>query len=162
MKEKNKEYNPERLYSALVNHWKKKEHPTYDRNLHIYTGLGFDDDFVGMFVDYLGSDEIIERLDKIINKNSTWTPIHDCGSYHFDFVLRTFELEYEDYIVEIYANVKMDGTVVIDGELKTIEDALLDDNFGWEVEGEIKDCIGTQIYDEVERETGFRVHIQFT
>lgn len=149
------------VYSRLEKIWNKKSHPKFDKNLTHFVGLDTYE-IIRMFIDYLGTDEFIERIDKIVSNHSTWTPIIGCGTYIFDFVIRTYEINYEEFIIEFYCNVNGDGSVVVDGELMTIEDALLDDEFGWEIEMEIKDCIHNKIYEEVNTETGFWTHINFT
>ena len=153
----------EKVIVKLTKYWDKKSHPTFDESLaeHLNINSRHNEDFRDLFLQYLGEDELIERLDNITNKYSTWTPINSCGTYEFDFVLRTFEVGYEEFMVYIFINVKLDGSVVIDGVEMSIGVALDNDDYGWVVSDEIKDCVNNTIHDEVERETGLYSHIQF-
>ena len=64
-------------------------------------------------------------------------------------------------MVEVYANCDLEGTVDIDGEEMTIGEAMFNEDYGWEVEQEIKDCILNTIWSDIKRETGLDTHIQF-
>ena len=152
----------EKVIIKLKKYWDKKSHPIFDESLAEHLNMDVrDSDLSDLFIQYLGEDELIERLDNITNKYSTWTPINSCGTYEFDFVVRTFEIEYEHSMVYIYINVKLEGSVVIDGVEMSIGVALGNDDYGWEVEDEIKDCVNNTIHDEVESETGLYSSIQF-
>lgn len=151
----------EKVIVKLKKYWDKKSHPTFEASLTRHLNINVSDDLSDLFIEYLGEDELIERLDNITNKYSTWTPINSCGTYEFDFVLRTFEVDYEEFMVYIFINVKLDGSVVIDGVEISIGAALDNVDYGWEVSDEIKECVNNNIHDEVNRETGLYSHIQF-
>jgi hypothetical protein len=152
----------ENVIFTLKKFWDKKPHPTFDQNLSHHLNMDVrDSDLSELFIQYLGEDELIERLDNITNKYSTWSPINSCGTYEFDFVLRTFEIDYDELTVNIYINVKLDGSVVIDGEYMSLKDALDNEDYGWEVNNEIKDCVYEKIYEVVKDETSLYTSIQF-
>ena len=152
----------EKVILTLNKFWDKKPHPTFDKSLSHHLNMDVRDfDLSDLFIQYLGEDELIERLDNIINKYSTWSPINSCGTYEFDFVLRTFEIDYDELTVNIYINVKLDGSVVIDGEYMSLKDALDNEDYGWEVNNEIKDCVYEKIYEVVKDETSLDTYIQF-
>jgi len=153
-----------KLYPVLRKYWDKSPYPTYNSRAPRLFGLNYkyESEFIGMFMDYLGTDEVIERLDKIVNPYSTWTPNDECGTYDFEYVIRTYEIDYDDYEVTLYVNCKGDGRVTIDGEEMSIMDALNNHDYGWEVEQEIKECILYDvIYNKIKSETGLDSRIQF-
>ena len=152
----------EKLYPLLKKYWDKKPHPLFDDKLRNLLGNNFPDEyFISMFIDYLGADEIEERCDKLFSKYSTCTHIVDCGTYDFNFVLKIFDIDFNEQMVEVYANCDLEGTVDIDGEEMTIGEAMFNEDYGWEVEMEIKDCINNTIWSDFKRETGLDTHIQF-
>jgi hypothetical protein len=153
-----------KLYPVLKKMWDKKEYPTYNDELYKYLGLEpkYRDQINKMFYDYLGTDEIEERIERLISDYSTWTEINNCGGYNFRFVLDWFEVDYDDVMVYIGARYDGDGTVLnFDNELLTLDDAVNDYDYGHEYISEISDCILQQIHIKLLNETGLHAYIEF-
>ena len=143
--------------------WDSEEHPTFIEGLHKM--LGFErkylHTFSQMFYDYLGGNEIEERVEKLMSKYGTWTDIIGCGSYNFRFVLDWTDIEYEESTIYIGARYDKNGTVINpDGETITLYDAVRDDEYGFEYVLEIQDCITEKINEEFLSETGLYVSVE--
>jgi hypothetical protein len=95
------------------------------------------------------------------------------GGYRFRFSIDRYEISEEEsldasaYIptnVKVYCHILAGGTVnVYDGRELSIKDAALDKTIGWEIIGEIKDCIIEYLYKDllIKAKTGFGVWVIF-
>jgi len=94
-----------------------------------------------------------------------------CGGYNFDFDLKMAK-EINDgreelSVSEIYVNVYVDAKnpnasvslIMIGGEEHQLYDALKNEDYGWEVENEIQECILDYIENEITNKTGVPVTI---
>jgi hypothetical protein len=100
-----------------------------------------------------GGDEAKSKSIELLNqKNYT---VNSCGGYNFNF----------DDIGEIFINVKPDvknGTVVllmIGGEEQNLGDAINNPDYGYEIEGEIADCVYELLIQKITETTGFLISI---
>lgn len=104
--------------------------------------------------EYLGTDseEVIkEFLSKKVHT------IDNCGGYNFTFTID--EYEKDNHQIEITLTVDdIDGTVdliMVGGETYTLKDAMESDDYGWEIENEIEECIWDYMVENVETKTGY-------
>ena len=88
--------------------------------------------------------------------------IDDFGGYDFFFEvtdIRNWELNDDE--PNVVVKVKVDdlgGSVTLmDGEDKTLEDALDNDDYGWEVEGEVNWGINDYFRDNITTQTGINI-----
>jgi hypothetical protein len=54
-----------------------------------------------------------------------------------------------------------ESTTPLTGEYMSLSDALDNEDYGWEVNNEIKDCVYEKIYEVVKDETSLDTYIQF-
>ena len=151
------------FYPFLKKYWDKKDHPKFDisliKLLDVSRNQG--NKLSQMFYDYLGSNEINERVEKLMSKYGTWTEINNCGSYNFNFVLDSYDIEYNDVMIYVHTRFDKYGTVVNpQGERLTLYDAVRDSDFGFEYVMEIQDCILNVINEEFLSETGLYVSVE--
>ncbi len=151
-----------KFYPFLKKIWDKKEHPKFDVSLKkILRVSGNEVDTLSqMFYDYLGSNEIEERIERLMSEYGTWTEVNNCGSYNFHFVLDSYEIDYNDAMIYVHARFDKYGTVVNpEGERLTLYDAVRDIDYGFEYLLEIQDCILNVINEEFLLETGLYTQI---
>jgi len=108
-----------------------------------------------------GGDEAKYKAIELLNqKNYT---IDSCGGYNFDFDVVDYEID--DDIGEIFIKIKPDvknGTVtllMIGGEEQNLGDAINNPDYGYEIEGEIADCVYELLIQKITETTGFLISI---
>jgi hypothetical protein len=102
--------------------------------------------------EYLGEEKIKESSKSFLENKEHH--INDCGGYDFYF---TFNHSFEDgqYLFDITVD-DIRGTVILimtDGTIHKIKDAR-NEEFGWEIENEVEDCIHDYISKNLEDKTG--------
>lgn len=115
-------------------------------------------------VEWRGFNESIKLTKDIIENNPHKIGgVFDCGGYNFTFDLSINDTGESDMF---YVNVKIDksnpdNTVVMiyDGNEMQLGDAISNDDFGWEVENEVQDCVFDYIEYEITNKTGIPVNI---
>jgi hypothetical protein len=115
-----------------------------------------------LFREYLGpkSKQIINSILRNKKHHISY------GGYEFDIIIESYEIDEGHYTVDIKCKVLPGGTVSIimdDGRTLNIEDAVNDEVIGWEIKGEISDCIEDYIYKDLQirNKTGFRIEVEF-
>jgi hypothetical protein len=162
--------NPTRISDILISMWdkqtKEEGHPTFDEDVLRYFGIDkwIDiKDYGEFFNDYIGGEEkTMEMIDKLsINNFSTKDfPERFVGGYDFDW--RITNVYIKDNIYKIECQVSDEGSVTImDGRHLSLEDALNDDEIGFEIQvevsGVIQDCLNLLIYPR----TGVKVTVPY-
>jgi hypothetical protein len=118
-------------------------------------------DVYRMIRKWYGGDEAKFKTIELLNKQNY--SINSCGGYNFNFDIVDYEID--DDIGEIFIDVKPDvknGTVIllmIGGEEQNLCDALNNDDYGWEIEGEIADCAYELLHDKITNTTGYEIGI---
>jgi hypothetical protein len=118
-------------------------------------------DVYRMLRKWYGGDEAKYKAIELLNKKNY--TINSCGGYNFDFDVVDYEID--DDIGEIFIDVKPDvknGKVIllmIGGEEQNLGDALNNDDYGWEIEGEIADCAYELLHDKITNTTGYEIGI---
>jgi len=161
---------PTRVSDVLINIWDKQTkedgYPTFDEDVLRYFGIErWTDimDYAEFFNDYIGGEEkTMEMIDKLsINNFSTRDfPERLVGGYDFDW--RIINVYIKDNIYKIECQVSDEGSVTImDGRHLSLEDALNDDEIGFEIQAEvsdvIQDCLNSLIYPK----TGVKVTVPY-
>ena len=103
--------------------------------------------------EYLGVDKAQEIAMEFFDKKEH--SIDNCGSYEFNFTIDNVEDDGAQFIVTVTVD-DINGTVILleDGTLHKLEEARNSDDYGWEIESEIEDCIYEYISKNVENKTG--------
>ena len=88
--------------------------------------------------------------------------IDDFGGYDFFFEvtdIRNWELNDDEPNVVVKVKVDdLSGSVTLmDGEDKTLEDALDNDDYGWEIEGEVDWALNGYFKDNITSQTGIKI-----
>lgn len=138
--------------------WSKR--PYWDDAYLISVGIKNDwtarDKAIGWFAEFIGD----EKIEKILEDNFGGynLRINNCGTYDFEFDIIDYSLYDEnhgtDEIIHLVLEVdcKVDtkrGRVVIQNdEEMSLEDALNNDEIGWEVNSEMRGCISEYLYTE--------------
>ena len=110
-------------------------------------------------IQWRGEKESKELAKTLLLQNSHH--IDDFGGYDFFFEvtdIRNWDLN--NYEPNVVVKVKVDdlgGHVDIDGDHKTLEDALDNDDYGWEIENEVNWGINDYFKEVVTSKTGIKV-----
>ena len=113
------------------------------------------DKAMGWFSEFIG-DEVIDKIleEKLGGYNLR---VNNCGTYDFEFDIIDYSLYDQNHGTDeiIYLVLEVDckvdtkrGSVEIDGEEMSVEDALHNEEYGWEVSGEVIGCISDYLYRE--------------
>lgn len=113
------------------------------------------DKAMGWFSEFIG-DEVIDKIldEKLEGYNLR---VNNCGTYDFEFDIVDYSLYDENQgteeiihlVLEVDCKIdKKRGRVEIDGEEMSLDDALSNDEYGWEVSGEVIGCISDYISRE--------------
>lgn len=114
-----------------------------------------------MLAEYLGEDKAKQMAMDMIYKNHRINR-GDCGGYEFDFYLEKVDEDSESFEVDV--DVRLRGgsvaLMMVGGELMSLDDALKDEDIGWEIKEEVEDCVLDYIEDNIINRTGIitRVH----
>lgn len=108
------------------------------------------------FREYLGP-KAKQIVDSILRKKEHHI---SSGGYNFDIVIESYDIDSSD--INIKCKILPGGTVSIimdDGRTLDIEDAVNDEEIGWEIKGEINDCIIDFLYKnlQIRDKTGYEI-----
>ena len=90
--------------------------------------------------------------------------INSCGGYNFDFEVVSFYIE--DELGTIYVTIKPDlkngevELIMVGGEIENLQDAIDNDNYGWEIETEITDCVYDYLTNKITNTTGYEIAVE--
>jgi hypothetical protein len=104
--------------------------------------------------EYLGVDKAQEIAMEFFDKKVH--TIDNCGGYEFDFTIDNVEDDGAQFTVTVTVD-DINGEVMlmlVDGTLHKLRAARDSDDYGWEIENEIEDCIYDYISENVEDKTG--------
>jgi hypothetical protein len=106
---------------------------------------------LNMFSKFLGDEEIEKRLNDII-KLRTDFEITDCGNYRFKFQITDWSVKGGEIRIKCWVDSE-NGTMSFihdeNGEERSLDDVLHNDDYGWEIRMEVEDCIGDWINDNI-------------
>ena len=119
-------------------------------------------DVYRMLRKWYGGDEAKFKAIELLNKQNY--TVNSCGGYNFDFEVVHYTTD-ED-TGEIYVIVKPEiegGTVdmiMVGGETQSLKDAINNNDYGWEIEGEIADCIYELLHEKITETTGYEIGVE--
>ena len=104
-----------------------------------------------------GEKNAINKALEFLNQDKF--TIDNCGGYNFDFYVETVEVE------TLHNNIQANGTIVVrtipdlengtvnlimvGGETMNLKDAVENEEYGWEIENEISECIDDFLKDNI-------------
>ncbi len=139
--------------------------PTLDKHVLKMVGITEICKASKYMVEYIGVDGVNKLLDDFFAKN-VFT-VDDCGTYNFKFKIHNYELkEYDEEdclaVLVSYSYDGESGTVIIDDEEMSLDDATWNEDYGWEVDAEIEDCIYDLLYDKLKffEKTGLNIELE--
>jgi len=93
---------------------------------------------------------------------------YKCGGYDFDFkitsVIGNEEFGQIDVSVQVDTKNGSVELIMVGGEIENLNDAINNEEYGWEIKGEISDCILDILTDKVTNTTGYEIvveHLKF-
>ena len=142
--------NENNVKGILLKLWEKN--PYLDPTLLKMFGLSANSlSVVEEFQKFLGDEEIEKRLYDII-KLRTDFEITDCGNYKFKFQIRDWSVKDGEIRIKCWLDSENGSVVLIhdeNGEERSLDDVLHNDDYGWEIRQEVEDCIGDWINDNI-------------
>jgi hypothetical protein len=111
-------------------------------------------------IEWRGLDESLNMAKEIAEKNphkidfQPWS-----GGYIFDFDTDNVEINDNQIYLDVLVNLK-GGTVdliMVGGETQDLEDAINNNDYGYEIENEIEDVISDYMIDNITNKTGIPV-----
>ena len=142
--------NENNAKGILLKLW--KENPYLDPIQMKMFGLSTNNvSVLDMFSKFLGDKEIEKRLNDII-KLRTDFEITDCGNYRFKFQITDWSVNGNEIRIKCWVDVDNGSVVLIhdeNGEERSLDDVLHNDDYGWEIRQEVEDCIGDWINDNI-------------
>lgn len=103
--------------------------------------------------EYLGKEKINEIISDLFSNKVH--KIDNCGGYNFEF---TTKYSISDNLVILNAIVDdINGEVsliMVGGDTYKIKDAMASDDYGWEIENEVGDCLIDYFSEKLENVTG--------
>ena len=155
---------------SLEKYWKKKlergENITYDEDELKYFGITtrqYEHYARFKFQDLVGGEEFFEKFIKtLMDKTFSTKDFGErlVGGYDFEWVIT--DMEYRDYDFFLYGKTLPGGTVsmiMTDGRNLTLQEALEDEDIGWEVQEEVNDVVQDCMNEIILPVTGYDVTI---
>jgi hypothetical protein len=89
------------------------------------------------------------------------------GGYDFDITIESYDIQESNDDINIRCKILPGGEVSIimgDGRTLDLEDAVNDEEIGWEIKGEINDCIEKYFYTnlQIRDKTGHNIYVLYT
>ena len=113
-----------------------------------------------MLTEYLGEDNARQMAMDVIDKDHRINR-GDCGGYEFDFYLEKVDEDSESFEVDVDVSLRGGSValVMVGGELMSLDDAIKDEDFGWEIKEEVEDCVLDYIENNITNRTGMIIRI---
>ena len=142
--------NENNVKGILLKLW--KENPYLDPIQMKMFGLSANNvSVLNMFQEFLGEEEIENRLYDIIKIDEEFE-INDCGNYEFNFKITDWSVKGGEIRIKCWVDSE-NGTMSFihdeNGEERSLDDVLHNDDYGWEIRMEVEDCIGDWINDNI-------------
>jgi len=142
--------NENNVKGILLRLW--KENPYLDPIQMQMFGISANNvSVLNMFQEFLGEEEIEKRLYDIIKIGEEFE-INDCGNYEFNFKITDWSVKNGEIRIKCWVDSE-NGTMSFiydeNGEERSLDDVLHNDDYGWEIRMEVEDCIGDWINDNI-------------
>ena len=147
--------------NILLKMW--KEEPTIDnnriQNLCVFNYFHMKK-VSELFREYLGP-KAKQIIDSILGKKEHHI---SKGGYEFDIAIESYSIHESNDDIDIRCKILPGGTVDIimdDGRTLNLEDAVNDGEIGWEIKGEINECIEEYFYNnlQITSKTGYGIYV---
>jgi hypothetical protein len=111
--------------------------------------------------EWIGGDEFFKKLKRDITSKEFRCQY---GTYDFLFVVTDFSSPGDDSDYEVFVHTEVDSKgscYITDDDIvyKKIIDAIKDENIGWEVDDEVKDCIYETLNEKYEFFRTFHINV---
>lgn len=110
---------------------------------------------------YGGNNAKSKAIELLKQKNYT---VNSCGGYNFDFEVVHYKIVNDIGEIHIIVKPEIEGgtvdMIMIGGGVETLGDAINNPDYGFEIEGEIADCIYELLHDKITNTTGYEIGIE--
>lgn len=139
-----------------------KTGPTLDKHILKMVNVSFGN-AKKWFIEYVGIDNIKKIVEDILKVREY--RIENCGTYNFDFEIFDYSISQIDDDITLTLGFNYDGkrgVVTIGDEEMSLNDATWNEDYGWEVESEIDDCVYDFLYKELKifDKTGLNIQLE--
>ena len=160
-----------RKSDIIKNIWDKEEeekgYATFDEDILQYFNITDAQDkynYATLFTDYIGGfDKAFKIIDKITMNdfNTKDFPKKIVGGYNFEW--RISNLGVKDGEVLMESEIANGGTVTLigDGRTVTLYDAIRNNDYGWEIESEVREVVEDCMNFLIRPKTGIKIGVQY-
>jgi hypothetical protein len=163
----NSEHSVDHLKSPLFKYWGKNGPDVSDTTLKLFGVDGYWSTVLKWLIEWHGGIEIVyEMLEQFSDKIYR----AELGTYDFKFKVSGFRVSGDleiDYIDNLWFDAEVDGDGIVDIDhgdgivIDNVYDAHNNEDFGWEVDEEIKEAINLKMFLEITKKTGIPVICDF-
>ena len=162
---------PNRKSDIIKNIWDKEEeekgYATFDEDILQYfniTDAQDKYDYSTLFTEYIGG---FDKAFKIINKitmndfNTKDFPKKIVGGYNFEWIISNLGVKDGEVLME--SEIANGGTVTLigDGRTVTLYDAIRNNDYGWEIESEVREVVEDCMNFLIRPKTGIKIGVQY-
>jgi hypothetical protein len=116
-----------------------------------------------IYRDFLGGwDNMVEKSFELMDRTFDTMDYDFSGGYDFRFTVKGNNDYEEGNILYVNSQIESDGKVELimtDGGNISLGEALASDDYGWEIESEIRSVIEDILYKEVTKKTGILIEV---
>jgi hypothetical protein len=116
-----------------------------------------------IYRDFLGGwDKMVEKSFELMDRTFDTMDYDFSGGYDFRFTVKGNNDYEEGNILYVNSQIESDGKVELimtDGGNISLGEALASDDYGWEIESEIRSVIEDILYKEVTKKTGILIEV---
>jgi hypothetical protein len=119
-------------------------------------------DVYRMLRNWYGGDNAKSKAIEIL-KQKNYT-VNSCGGYNFDFEVVHYKTHNDIGEIDVIVKLEIEGgtvdMIMIGGGVETLIDAINNPDYGYEIEGEIADCIYEFLNNKIRNTTGYEIVIE--
>jgi hypothetical protein len=116
----------------------------------------YDFDIQNMLIEYNGIDNVVNIINDFLKKEHFIKPTLT-SSYKFSFFTEFDKVQNEDLFVKCYVNAEDGEVTIVDEGSMSLDKALSNPDYGWEVKSEIEGCIDDYFVSEIINKIGVRL-----
>ena len=160
-----------RKSDIIKNIWDKEEeekgYATFDEDILQYFNITDAQDkynYATLFTDYIGGfDKAFKIIDKITMNdfNTKDFPKKIVGGYNFEWIISNLGVKDGEVLME--SEIANGGTVTLigDGRTVTLYDAIRNNDYGWEIESEVREVVEDCMNFLIRPKTGIKIGVQY-
>ena len=160
-----------RKSDIIKNIWDKEEeekgYATFDEDILQYfniTDAQDKYDYSTLFTEYIGGfDKAFKIIDKITMNdfNTKDFPKKIVGGYNFEWIISNLGVKDGEVLME--SEIANGGTVTLigDGRTVTLYDAIRNNDYGWEIESEVREVVEDCMNFLIRPKTGIKIGVQY-